>query len=309
MMANLGVENNSKIRLSVTELPTGSFVKFKPQSTNFLTKISDPRAVLEHKLRNYAALKVGEVIYFQYVKNDYFLEVLECKPASHGAISIIEANLEVDFAPPDGYVEPTVAKKSSSSSSHAAFAMDEDNVDGEVEDLGLGSDSEDDEGGGGRSGSRPKFVGTGQRPSGKAVLDTPNLPELASSPSGRKFITSSGSLVVGPPPKDSSTPTPTSTSTSNAKSTAPTSSTPTPAFIGTGTGGQTLSGKPVSTPLGSRGATPTPLSAATSSASSSTPTSKPATPKPTTNNPVPADESKPSESKFVAFSGSGFKLQ
>jgi hypothetical protein len=296
MMANLGVENNSKIQLSVTELPTGNFVKFKPQSTNFLTKISDPRAVLEHKLRNYAALKVGEVIYFQYVKNDYFLEVLECKPASHGAISIIEANLEVDFAPPDGYEEPTVTKPStathtasSSSSSPAPFNMDEDTNDGEVDDLGVSDDSEEDEApdsrrpssASKRSNKTPTaFSGQGHRPSGKAVVGAElSLPELASSPSGRKFITSSGSLVIGPP-KDSSSSSSSTTTTSNAA--------PSPS--------------PAAQAAAARAA-----AAASSSASASS--SKPGSPKPSVGTPVASDDTKAAESKFVPFSGSGFRLK
>lgn len=294
MMANLGVENNSKIQLSVTELPTGNFVKFKPQSTNFLTKISDPRAVLEHKLRNYAALKVGEVIYFQYVKNDYFLEVLECRPASHGAISIIEANLEVDFAPPDGYVEPTAKPATSSSSMNtmsSPFAMDEDDPhqSAEVDDLGLGADSEEDDdddvpGVPGSAGKRTRstssnkrsktpiaaFSGQGHRPSGKAVHSSElSLPELASSPSGRKFITSSGSLVIGPPSESSTT-----SNSANARGTM------SPA-----------------------------AAAAAARAASQASSSKPATPQPTANNPVAATEIKTETAGFVAFSGAGHRLK
>lgn len=286
MMANLGVENNTKIRLSVTELPTGYFVKLKPQSVNFLNKISNPKAVLEHKLRNYAALKVGEVIYFRYVNNDYFLEVMECKPSGQGAISIIEANLEVDFAPPDGYVEPTAKKASSSSNTDhgfgSQFAMDEDtpSADGEVDDLGLGEDS-DEESDKHRSSSRgaasnKAFSGAGHRPSGRAVaLETPSLPDLASSPSGRKFITSSGSLVIGPPSDSCSSPAP--TSTTSAAPSNPAAGNP----------------KRSITPAGHLNS-PAPTSSS---------------PKPSVGNPVAATETKPSDGKFVAFSGAGYKLQ
>lgn len=300
-MANLGVENNSKVTIAVTELPTGTFVKFKPQSANFLTKISDPRAVLEHKLRNYAALKVGEVIYFQYVKNDYFLEVLECKPASHGAISIIEANLEVDFAPPDGYVEPTYTKTTTGgTASPSPFAMDEDHHpsssssssallfnnnhhhhddDAEIDDLGIGSDSEDELDASLRAKSPPKaFSGQGHRPSGKAVaasLLEPSLPDLASSPSGRTFITSSGSLVIGPPPSSSSS--------SASHSSLPPSQ------------------KPSINARGVLSNTPAP---------SSSPSQKPSSPAPQVNNPVPqVAPGAPEPSGFVAFSGAGHKLK
>lgn len=274
MMMSLGVENNSKITISVTELPTGYFVKLKPQSVSFLTKLTNPAAILERKLRDYAALKVGEVIYFRHVNSDFYLEVLECKPSSHGAICIIEANLKVEFEAPDGYVEPTSTKKSSSSDyGGAAFAMDDD-FEGEVDDLGVSSDSESDDSdgkGAKRSGSgmrsktpTPAFSGTGHRPSGRAVkLLEPTLPELASSPSGRTFITASGSLVIGPPAESS------------------------------------LPASPASTPA------PASISAATASSASN---SKNAA-KPSVNNPVPEQDAAVEDNKFKAFSGAGHRLK
>jgi len=60
---------------------------------------------LENGLRNFACLNVGDTISIKYNKKIYQLKVLETKP--HGAISIIEADIEVDFAPPPGYVEPS----------------------------------------------------------------------------------------------------------------------------------------------------------------------------------------------------------
>lgn len=293
-MVNLGVESNSKVTVSVTELPTGYFVKFKPQSVSFLTKLTNPAAILERKLRDYAALKVGEVIYFRHVNSDFFLEVMEIKPSSHGAICIIEANLKVEFEAPDGYVEPSSNSSSSAGASSgggaaagggggyggAGFAMDED-AEGEVDDLGVGSDSESDDSDdkGKRSGSgkaaaaggrsktpTPAFSGAGHRPSGKAVKLEPTLPELASSPSGRKFITASGSLVIGPPSES------------------------------------TTSSSPASTPSPAAAS----ISAATSS--NTNPTNKNG-PKPTVNNPVPEQETKTDNGKFVAFSGAGHRLK
>lgn len=284
MMMSLGVDNNSKITISVTELPTGYFVKFKPQSVSFLTKLTNPAAILERKLRDYAALKVGEVIYFRHVNSDFYLEVMEAKPSSHGAICIIEANLKVEFEAPDGYVEPGSNKSDSSAASSSAgggygagFPMDGD-FEGEVDDLGVGSDSEsddsDDKGKRAGSGSNnnkrsktptPAFSGTGHRPSGKAVKLEPTLPELASSPSGRTFITSSGSLVIGPPTESHTAASPAST--------------------------------------------PAPVSAATAAASSAPSANKNAA-KPSINKPVPEqDKKEEEEGKFKAFSGAGHRLK
>eukprot|EP01117_Protostelium_nocturnum_P003558 TRINITY_DN1468_c0_g1_i4.p1 TRINITY_DN1468_c0_g1~~TRINITY_DN1468_c0_g1_i4.p1 ORF type:complete len:153 (-),score=51.89 TRINITY_DN1468_c0_g1_i4:134-592(-) len=53
------------------------------------------------KLRDYAALGLGETIVIEYMKKDHYLTVLEIKPniPQMKAISIIETDLIVDFAP------------------------------------------------------------------------------------------------------------------------------------------------------------------------------------------------------------------
>ncbi|XP_049851639.1 uncharacterized protein LOC126326534 [Schistocerca gregaria] len=110
MMDNMGLVDGSLVVIRLTEIPRGEFVKFKPKTIEFLHEISNPRAVLEKELRVYAALTVGEVIYFRYNEQDFYLEVIEVRPTSHGAISIIEADIVVDFEPPDGYVSPDLAR-------------------------------------------------------------------------------------------------------------------------------------------------------------------------------------------------------
>ena len=63
---------------------------------------------LVHSLKNFACVTVGDIIAIAYLNRTFHLKVLETKPAE--AISIIETDVEVDFAPPPGYVEPTAAK-------------------------------------------------------------------------------------------------------------------------------------------------------------------------------------------------------
>jgi ubiquitin fusion degradation protein 1 len=67
--------------------------------------ISNPRAVLENTLRNFATLTKGDTIVIKYNDLNYEIEVIDTKPAK--AISIIEVDVNVDFAPPKDYVEPT----------------------------------------------------------------------------------------------------------------------------------------------------------------------------------------------------------
>lgn len=59
---------------------------------------------LETTLRNYSCLTTGDSIMVAYNNKKYYIDIVETKP-SH-AISIIETDCEVDFAPPLDYKEP-----------------------------------------------------------------------------------------------------------------------------------------------------------------------------------------------------------
>ena len=59
---------------------------------------------LEKALRNFSCLHEGDTISISYIGQVFDVLVLEAKPST--AISIFETDLEVDFAPPPGYVEP-----------------------------------------------------------------------------------------------------------------------------------------------------------------------------------------------------------
>jgi len=104
MMQNLLLEEGALVNIRSTSLPRGKFVKFQPHTKNFLD-IANPRAVLESSLRKFTCLTKGDVIVLNYNKKNYYLTVLETKPAD--AISIVETDISVDFAPPLDYVEPT----------------------------------------------------------------------------------------------------------------------------------------------------------------------------------------------------------
>lgn len=107
MMEALGVAPGAIIKITNTNLEQGRFVKFEPQSTDFLD-ISDPRAVLENALRNYSTMTKGDIFQISYNNKVYAIRVLEVKPVNDAeSICVIETDLNVDFAPPVGYVEPT----------------------------------------------------------------------------------------------------------------------------------------------------------------------------------------------------------
>jgi len=91
------------IRIRNVSLPKATFVKFQPQHVDFLD-ISNPRAVLEYKLRSFSCVTVGDHLAFNYNDRKYYLEVKEVKPQD--AACIIEADVNVDFEAPVGYKEP-----------------------------------------------------------------------------------------------------------------------------------------------------------------------------------------------------------
>ena len=60
---------------------------------------------LEQALRHFSALTQGDIIEISYNSIVFGLLVMETKPGGEG-ISVLDTDLEVDFAPPVGYVEP-----------------------------------------------------------------------------------------------------------------------------------------------------------------------------------------------------------
>lgn len=59
---------------------------------------------LETTLRNFSCLTTGDSIMVAYNNKKYYIDIVKTKPSS--AISIIETDCEVDFAPPLDYKEP-----------------------------------------------------------------------------------------------------------------------------------------------------------------------------------------------------------
>lgn len=105
-MQTLLLEPGDLVQIKSTDLSPGQFIKLQAQSTSFLD-ISDPKAVLENAFRNFSCLTKGDVFTFAYNDQVYEMAVLETKPSGQSnAISVLETDLEVDFAPPVGYEEP-----------------------------------------------------------------------------------------------------------------------------------------------------------------------------------------------------------
>lgn len=116
MMQNLLIEEGSLLTVTNVSLPKASFVKLQPQSVDFL-EISNPRAVLEHALRNFSCVTLGDIIQIPYNSKNYHFELKEVQPAP--AACIIETDCNVDFDAPVGYVEPSRSQRSSACPSPA----------------------------------------------------------------------------------------------------------------------------------------------------------------------------------------------
>ena len=124
MMQNLLLESGGIVEVLNVTLPRGSFVKLQPHTTAF-TQLNNPRVVLERALRNFSCLSQGDTIAIQHGDTNFFLDIVEVRPGR--AISIIETDVNVDFAPPKDMSEqdarhPASASSSSSSSSRRSSA-------------------------------------------------------------------------------------------------------------------------------------------------------------------------------------------
>ncbi|KAM7470840.1 hypothetical protein LguiA_009023 [Lonicera macranthoides] len=103
MMENLLLQEGDIVRVKNVTLPKGTYVKLQPHTKDFLD-ISNPKAILETTLRNFSCLTTGDSIMVAYNNKKYYIDIIEAKPSN--AITIIETDCEVDFAPPLDYKEP-----------------------------------------------------------------------------------------------------------------------------------------------------------------------------------------------------------
>jgi len=193
MMENIRLNPGEFVQVVPCSLPRATFVKLQPQSVNFLD-ISNPKAVLEKTLRKYSAMTLGDTIVFRYNEKEYMLQVLEIKPNTPTkAVSIVEADVNVDFAPPPGYKEPEPENKKEPG--NKLEIKKEDLDPSQVAD---DSDESEEE-------KQPKFEafsGTGARISGKtddhpsviAAMTKNNITKEEEKP----FLSSVGAVVYKP---------------------------------------------------------------------------------------------------------------
>eukprot|EP01027_Heterolobosea_sp_BB2_P013897 GEZU01019999.1.p1 GENE.GEZU01019999.1~~GEZU01019999.1.p1 ORF type:complete len:295 (+),score=66.54 GEZU01019999.1:71-886(+) len=270
MLQHLRLQPGQIVTVRSATLPKGTYVKIRPQTKDFI-EISDPKAVLEAKLRNFSCLTKGDTIMIEYINRQYCIDIMEVASSSApgtNAITIVEADVQVDFErpadmppsperPPPNYGFPTTtaAASSSSSSSGPGLAF------GKKEDTTAAAVKKEEP----KEPEKPAFTaftGTGRRLDGKKVTDSPS-------------------------PSPSPSPAPTATASSSSSSAGAR-----PSGLVFGGGSSTANGKSV---------TPAPSA---SSSSASTGAGAAAAKKK-----EPEPEPKKEEKKFVAFSGQGRSLR
>ena len=103
MMNMLGMSEGDLVSLEYVSLNPCTYAKFQPITNDFLD-LSNPKSLLERTLRSFACLSLGDVITIHHIGSQFQLRVLELKPDQ--AVTIIECDMEVDFAAPEGYQSP-----------------------------------------------------------------------------------------------------------------------------------------------------------------------------------------------------------
>ncbi|KAG2587028.1 hypothetical protein PVAP13_5NG095500 [Panicum virgatum] len=142
LMEHLGVQENELVLVRNTLLPTATFVKLQPHTTDFLD-VSHHKELLENNFRKFICLTAGETIVVTEGERRYYLDVLEARPAE--AVRTIDTDCAVDFAPPLDYVEPAPAPAPAPGASQA-------------------------------NGKLPRFTGVAARMDGKPVEQAPPAP-------------------------------------------------------------------------------------------------------------------------------------
>ncbi|KAL8249001.1 hypothetical protein R6Q59_005869 [Mikania micrantha] len=169
MMKNLLLQEGDIVRVKNVTLPKGTYVKLQPHTSDFLN-ISNPKAILETTLRNFSCLTTGDSIMVAYNNKNYYINIIESKPSN--AISIIETDCEVDFAPPLDYKEPE--RPASSVPKNNALMQDES-----------------------ASAEEPKFnpfTGSGRRLDGKPLKYQPPPVTTSSGSNGKQPAVSGGGI-------------------------------------------------------------------------------------------------------------------
>ncbi len=176
MMQNLLLTEGDLVKFRSISLAKGTYVKLRPHTSDFLD-ISNPKAVLEMTLRNYSCLTKDDTVLVNYNNKRYFIDIVETQPGD--AITIIETDCEVDFAPPLDYDEAQFKKPKT----EPATVVKGAGAGGPLAAAGTSKGAEEAAGENASTPSFTAFAGKGNRLDGKP--QTSPVPIAIPSPSSK----------------------------------------------------------------------------------------------------------------------------
>ncbi|KAK1261569.1 hypothetical protein QJS04_geneDACA001325 [Acorus gramineus] len=97
LLEELKLKDGDMVELLSASLPKAQYMKLQPQSREFLN-LPDPKAILEKQLRSFCCLTEGDSFLITFGCRKLYFNVIEVTPGS--AVSILETDCEVEFAPP-----------------------------------------------------------------------------------------------------------------------------------------------------------------------------------------------------------------
>lgn len=97
MMEAIGLFENDKVMVTYTDFPSAKNVIFQPLTSDF-NKLTNPKVILEHGLRQIPCLTQGTTIPIEFNNKIYKIKVLKSEPVK--ITSIIHADVITDFATP-----------------------------------------------------------------------------------------------------------------------------------------------------------------------------------------------------------------
>ncbi|KAE8796282.1 Ubiquitin fusion degradation 1-like protein [Hordeum vulgare] len=104
-MARLGLRQDDLVLVTriAAPLPKAASITLRPHAAGFL-RAKDHKELLEHCMKSYSMVTVGDTIAVYEGDTRYLLDVVDAKPAH--AVSTLDTDCEVDFALPLDYVQP-----------------------------------------------------------------------------------------------------------------------------------------------------------------------------------------------------------
>lgn len=111
IMETLGLTEGEEVEIEKVSPPKGEYVKLRLHKTAF-TELSNPKAILEKIMsEDYPVINQGQTIELNYkaLGKVFKIDIMETQPEE--IISIIDADLNVDFEAPLDYVEPPTVRR------------------------------------------------------------------------------------------------------------------------------------------------------------------------------------------------------